>query len=603
MQDEIIKFLAYNGKISVVCINSTEMVEKARKIHDLSPVTTAAFGRMLTMTAIMANEMKNAKDKITIQIKGNGPIQMMLTTANNFPKIKGYVANPVVDLPLNEFGKLDVGQAIGNGYINVIKDIGLKEPYIGICPLVSGEIAEDFAEYFAKSEQKNTAVALGVLVDKNGVKSAGGYIITPMPDATDEEISKIEQSIFKAGAISRMLDEKLSLIDIAKKVTGDENVEVIEEGIRPVYECDCSKENMADALATLDETELKQMIEEDGKAELVCHFCNKKYDFSKEELEGILEKRRVNKMENKILIFGHKNPDTDTICSALVKEILNKKKGCEKSKAVRLGNLNKETQYALKYLGLEEPELIEKVEEGQEVILVDHNEFNQSVEGIEKAKILEVVDHHRISNFETSEPLYYTARPFGCTSTILFEEFKQNNIEIEKIEAVLMASAIISDTLLLKSPTTTEHDRKALEELGKIADINIEEYGLEMLKAGTDLDDFSEEELINLDAKSLDKNGTKFVIAQVNTVSIEDVLKRKEKLEVAMNKEIEEKGLSLFVLAITDILNSNSEIIALGEKADAVEKGFEKKLENNTVFLEGVVSRKKQLLPSIDKNI
>ena len=308
-------------------------------------------------------------------------------------------------------------------------------------------------------------------------------------------------------------------------------------------------------------------------------------------------------MENKILIFGHKNPDTDTICSALVKEILNKKKGCEKSKAVRLGNLNKETQYELKYLGLEEPELIEKVEEGQEVILVDHNEFNQSVEGIKKAKILEVVDHHRISNFETSEPLYYTARPFGCTSTILFEEFKQNNIEIEKIEAVLMASAIISDTLLLKSPTTTEHDRKALEELGKIADINIEEYGLEMLKAGTDLDDFSEEELINLDAKSLDKNGTKFVIAQVNTVSIEDVLKRKEKLEVAMNKEIEEKGLSLFVLAITDILNSNSEIIALGEKADAVEKGFEKKLENNTVFLEGVVSRKKQLLPSIDKNI
>ena len=308
-------------------------------------------------------------------------------------------------------------------------------------------------------------------------------------------------------------------------------------------------------------------------------------------------------MENKILIFGHKNPDTDTICSALVKEILNKKKGCEKSKAVRLGNLNKETQYALKYLGLEEPELIEKVEEGQEVILVDHNEFNQSVEGIEKAKILEVVDHHRISNFETSEPLYYTARPFGCTSTILFEEFKQNNIEIERTEAVLMASAIISDTLLLKSPTTTEHDRKALEELGKIADINIEEYGLEMLKAGTDLDDFSEEELINLDAKSLDKNGTKFVIAQVNTVSIEDVLKRKEKLESAMNKEIEEKGLSLFVLAITDILNSNSEIIALGEKADAVEKGFEKKLENNTAFLEGVVSRKKQLLPSIDKNI
>ena len=188
-----------------------------------------------------------------------------------------------------------------------------------------------------------------------------------------------------------------------------------------------------------------------------------------------------------------------------------------------------------------------------------------------------MVNNHRISNFETSEPLYYTSKPFGCTSTILFEEFKQSGIKIEKTEAILMASAIISDTLLLKSPTTTEHDRMALDELGKIADINIEEYGLEMLKAGTDLDDFSEEELINLDAKSLDKNGTKFVIAQVNTVSIEDVLKRQDKLEAVINKEIEEKGLSLFILAITDILNSNSEILALGNKVDAVEKGFEKK--------------------------
>ena len=308
-------------------------------------------------------------------------------------------------------------------------------------------------------------------------------------------------------------------------------------------------------------------------------------------------------MENKVLIFGHKNPDTDTICSAMVKEILNKKNGCEKSKAVRLGNVNKETQYVLNYLGLEAPELIEKVEEGQEVILVDHNEFNQSVDGIEKAKILGVTDHHRISNFETSEPLYYTAKPYGCTSTILFEEFKQLGHEIEKTEAILMASAIISDTLLLKSPTTTDHDRKALEELGKIANINIEEYGLEMLKAGTDLDDFSAEELINLDAKNLEKNGTKYVIAQVNTVSIEDVLKRQNELEEAINKTIADKGLSLFVFAITDILNSNSEIIALGTKTDAVEKAFNAKLENNRAFLEGVVSRKKQLLPFIDKNI
>ena len=308
-------------------------------------------------------------------------------------------------------------------------------------------------------------------------------------------------------------------------------------------------------------------------------------------------------MENKIYIFGHKNPDTDSIGSSMVKEILDRKKGINNVEAKRLGNINKETQYVLNYLNLQAPELLEKVEEGQDVCLVDHNEFNQSVDGIEKAKILSVTDHHRIANFETSEPLYYTAKPYGCTSTILFEEFKNNNIEIEKTEAILMASCIISDTLLLKSPTTTEHDKKALEELEKIAGIDVNKYGLEMLKAGTDLDDFSAEELVNLDAKSLEKNESKFVIAQVNTVSIEDVLKRQEELETAINKEIETKNLDLFVFAITDILNSNSEVIALGKRIDAVEKAFDKKLENNKMFLEGVVSRKKQLLPFIDKNI
>lgn len=296
MSDKIMKFLAYEGKISVICANTTELVEKARNTHDLSPVATAAFGRLLTMSAIMGNEMKGEKNKLTIQMKGNGPLGTMLTTSNNFPKVKGYVSNPVVDLPLNDIGKLDVGGAVGNaGFINVIKDVGLKEPYVGICPLVSGEIAEDFAEYFAKSEQKNTAVSLGVLVDKDGVKSAGGYIITPMPDATDEEISKVEQSIFKAGAISKMLDQNLSLVDIAKKVTGDENVKVIEENITPLYECDCSKEHMADGLSTLDKGVLKEMIDEDGKAELTCHFCNKKYEFSKEELEEILNEKEKNK--------------------------------------------------------------------------------------------------------------------------------------------------------------------------------------------------------------------------------------------------------------------------------------------------------------------
>jgi len=295
-------------------------------------------------------------------------------------------------------------------------------------------------------------------------------------------------------------------------------------------------------------------------------------------------------MENKILIFGHKNPDTDTICSSMVKQILNEKDGKTNTQAVRLGNVNKETQYVLDYLKIEAPELIEGVKKGQEVILIDHNEFSQSADGIEKAKIIGVIDHHRIANFQTTEPLYYTARPYGCTSTILFKDFKQKGIEIEKTEAILMASAIISDTLLLKSPTTTSHDKEALEELAKIANIDLDTYGIEMLKAGTDLDDFSEEELINLDAKKFEENGVKCVIAQVNTVSIEDVLKRKEKLEEAINNEIEKDNLNLFVFAITDILNSNSQIIALGNRTDIIEKSY--KLEDNMAFLKGVVSRK-----------
>ena len=308
-------------------------------------------------------------------------------------------------------------------------------------------------------------------------------------------------------------------------------------------------------------------------------------------------------MENKVLIFGHKNPDTDTICSAMVKEKLNIKNGHNNSKAMRLGEISKETKYVLDYLNLKAPELLEEVEENQKVILVDHNEFSQSVKGIENAKIIGVVDHHRIANFETSEPLYYTARPYGCTCTILYKDFVEKGLEISKEEAILMASAIMSDTLILKSPTTTKHDEKALEELEKIAGIDIKAYGLEMLKAGTNLSDFTAEELINLDAKKIEKNGVGIVIAQVNTVSIEETLERKEELEKAINGEIEKQGLDLFILAITDILNSNSQIIALGNKSKVTEKAFGKELENNSMFLEGVVSRKKQILPNIDKNI
>ena len=291
MLDKIIKFLAYEGRISVICANTTEMVEEARKIHDMSPVVTAAFGRLLTITSIMATEMKGSKDKLTVQLKGNGPIGVMIATANNKPMVKGYVTNPVVELPLNEDGKLDVSGAVGyEGYINVVKDIGLKDPYIGISPLVSGEIAEDFANYFVHSEQRNSAVALGVLVDKNGVRASGGYLINPMPDATEEDISKVEQAIFKAGAMSKMLDQNLTLEENEISMTGDENVEIIEDSIKPEFKCDCSKEHMEDALMTIGKKELEDIIEKEGKAELVCHFCNKNYQFDKEELENIVRR-------------------------------------------------------------------------------------------------------------------------------------------------------------------------------------------------------------------------------------------------------------------------------------------------------------------------
>ena len=303
----------------------------------------------------------------------------------------------------------------------------------------------------------------------------------------------------------------------------------------------------------------------------------------------------------KILVIGHKNPDTDSICSSLAMANLQTKLRGEEVISCRLGEINEETKYALNYFKVEAPKLIEKVDEGQEVILVDHNEFTQSVEGIEKAKILAVVDHHRINNFQTSEPLFYYAQPVGCTATVLFELYKSNDVEIEPQIAGLMLSAIISDTLLLKSPTTTDKDKKAVEELAKLANVDISKYGLEMLKAGTNLDKYTEEELINLDAKSMEKDGIKYIIAQVNTVSIPDVLKRKEKIEQEINKVIEAKELSLFVFVITDIVNSNSTAIVLGDRTDAISKTYE--IKDNLAQMPGVVSRKKQVLPLVEKNI
>lgn len=303
-----------------------------------------------------------------------------------------------------------------------------------------------------------------------------------------------------------------------------------------------------------------------------------------------------------ILIFGHKSPDTDTIMSAIAMANLENKKGFN-AKPCKLGNINKETKFALEYFNQREPELIEKIEEGQEVILVDHNAFGQSVDGIENAKILRVVDHHKIAEFHTSEPLYYTAMPVGCTATIIYEMYEQEKIEIEPKIAGLMLSAIISDTLLFKSPTCTELDIEVGNKLAEIANVDLNEYGLNMLKAGTDLSDFTPAELINIDSKPFDTNGVKYQVAQVNTASIDDVLKNKAEIESAMESFITENSEDLFVFLITDILENNSQIIVAGSRKDIAEKAFDVKLEDNMAFLPGVVSRKKQVVPVIDKNI
>src|SRR5690625_4219920 len=299
---------------------------------------------------------------------------------------------------------------------------------------------------------------------------------------------------------------------------------------------------------------------------------------------------------SKMLVFGHKNPDTDSISSALVYASLKEQLG-ENVEPVRLGAINKETQFVLDYLDLDAPREISSVDDVDTVILVDHNEFQQSADNIEDVTIAEVIDHHRIANFKTSDPLYFRAEPVGCTATILNKLFKENSVEISKENAILMISAIISDTLLFKSPTCTKQDVEAAKELATIAEIDLDEYGLDMLRAGTDLGDKSTRELLEMDAKEFTMGKAKVEVAQVNAVDTDSVYERKEELEKDMNNIIEEKDLDLFLLVVTDILNSNSDALALGNATENVEKAFNVSLKNNRALLEGVVSRKKQIVP------
>lgn len=287
MENYVIRAVAEKN-ISVFLAITTNMVEEARQTHLTTPVATAALGRTITVAAMMGLMLKGEKNKISIQVKGNGPLKQILAVADSRGNVKGYVSDPTVDLPLRADNKLDVGRAVGKeGKIVVIKDLGLKEPYIGQLELVSGEIAEDIASYYAISEQQPSAVALGVVIDKDhSVKIAGGFIIQVLPDAEEVLIDRLENSIKSLPAITSIIEEGLDGEEILNKILEGFEFEILEKNeIR--YDCDCSEERLEKALISVGRNELKEIIEKDGEAELTCHFCNTVYKFHKEHLEKL----------------------------------------------------------------------------------------------------------------------------------------------------------------------------------------------------------------------------------------------------------------------------------------------------------------------------
>lgn len=302
---------------------------------------------------------------------------------------------------------------------------------------------------------------------------------------------------------------------------------------------------------------------------------------------------------SKLLVFGHQNPDTDAITSAISYAYLLKQLG-EDTEAVALGTPNEETQYALNYFNRTAPRVVSSVsEETDRVALVDHNEVQQSASDVEKVEVQYVVDHHRIANFQTANPLFYRAEPVGCTNTILFKMYKESGIEIPKDIAGLMVSAIVSDTLLFKSPTCTQQDIEAATELAKFAEIDVNAYGLDMLKAGTNLSTKTEAELIDLDAKSFPMGGLNMRIAQVNVVDEQELLARRDALEASMAQSNAANGYDTFVLVITNILTSVSTGLVVGAERDKVAAAFNTDYSDGLLTLPGVVSRKKQVVPPL----
>lgn len=307
---------------------------------------------------------------------------------------------------------------------------------------------------------------------------------------------------------------------------------------------------------------------------------------------------------SKILVFGHQNPDTDAIGSSYAFAELSRLRGLDTAEVVALGDVNEETAFALDYFGVPAPRVVTsaKAEGADQVILTDHNEFQQSISDIRDVTILGVVDHHRVANFETQAPLFMILEPVGSASSIVYRQFKADGREIPKATAGLLLSGLISDTLLLKSPTTHETDVKVAEDLAEIAGVDLETYGLALLKAGTNLATKAADVLIDIDAKTFELNGHSVRVAQVNTVDIPEVLARQSEIEAAMTTSMQANSYSDFVLMITDIVNSNSEILALGQNSDKVEAAFNFELKDNHAFLAGAVSRKKQVVPQLTES-
>lgn len=301
---------------------------------------------------------------------------------------------------------------------------------------------------------------------------------------------------------------------------------------------------------------------------------------------------------SKIFITGHKNPDTDSICSALSYAALKQAQGVE-AVAVRLGEVGKEAQYALDYFQVEAPELIASVEEKQAVMLVDHNEPAQSVDGLDKAELLEIVDHHRLGGLNTANPIFVHIEPVGCTATIITKMFDCQKVELPKKIAGLLLSAIVSDTVLFKSPTCTEQDKAAAEKLAVIAGVNLKEYGMAMLKAGADLGDLTPAQIAKTDSKPFSFGKYKAIVAQISVMDTADILDKKAELVAAMQELCQNEGYDMSLLMVTDIMEESTELVFVGEPKQLIADAFGKDASGDSIYLPGVMSRKKQIVPQL----